>query len=623
MAIHKLPTANPARQTGKSPQRSSLAHTKPKPCAGPPPLPARDELEDSYSATAFADVMDHASRAMIARMTAGLSPAAMMLVWADWALHIGTSPGKQARLCEKAFRKILRFQLYALNCASNGGKAPQCIEPLSHDPRFTNEAWQTPPYNLMHQAFLLSQQWWHNATTGVRGVTAANERAAEFAARQYLDVLSPSNYLLTNPEALARTWEEQGQNLLRGAHHFQEDFERQIGSKQPVGAEAYKVGENLALTPGKIVFRNELIELIQYSPTTKTVHPEPILIVPAWIMKYYILDLRPENSMVKYLVDQGFTVFMISWKNPGPEDRNFGMDDYLHLGPMSALNVISDITKGQKIHGTGYCLGGTLLSIAAAAMARDGDSRLASVTFLASQSDFSEAGELMLFVNESEVTFLEDMMWEQGFLDSKQMAGAFQILRSNDLVWSKMLRTYLMGDRDPVNDLMAWNADATRMPYRMHSEYLRELFLNNELAIGKYHVDGRPVMLSDIRVPVFAVGTEKDHVAPWRSVYKIHALTDTDVTFLLTSGGHNAGVVSEPGHPGRHFRIHTSHHGDHHLSPDEWAVRADLIEGSWWEEWVSWLEGHSGKRTAPPYFKKNSNGANALQDAPGSYVMMM
>jgi len=585
-----------------------------------PPPPAED-LGDSFSSTAMRDVLDHSTRAMIARMTGGLAPAALGAMWADWAVHLASSPGKQGQLFEKAVKKSTRFRQYALNCAMTGGAGPCCIEPLAQDRRFRHEAWQQPPFNLMHQAFLLNQQWWHNATTDVRGVTKAHERAAEFTSRQVLDVFSPSNFPLTNPEVLAKTRDELGQNLVRGAQNLWEDLERTITSKPPSGMEAFKVGETLATSPGKVVYRNRLIELIQYQPTTAKVRPEPILITPAWIMKYYILDLSPENSLVRYLTAQGFTVFMISWKNPGPEDRELGMDDYRCLGPMAALDEIEKVTGSAKIHAVGYCLGGTLLSIVAAAMARDGDNRLVSITYFAAQSDFTEAGELMIFINESEVSFLEDMMWEQGFLDAKQMAGAFQLLRSNDLIWSRMLRTYLLGERDTVNDLMAWNADSTRLPYRMHSEYLRKLFLNNELSTGRYAVDGHPVALSDIRVPIFAVGTETDHVAPWRSAYKVHMQTDTDVTFVLTKGGHNAGVVSEPGHPRRHFRVHTSHHGDSYLPPDEWVAKADLKDGSWWPEWTTWLANHSGKSVAPPPIGAPGNG-QALPDAPGSYVMM-
>ncbi len=576
---------------------------------------------DPYAMTALGEVMDHASRAMIARMTGGLSPASLAEAWADWAIHLAASPGKQSQLWIKAWRKALRLQRHAVNCALHGGADEPCIEPLRQDRRFRDPAWQQPPFNLMYQSFLLTQQWWHNATTGVRGVTDQHERAVEFASRQFLDMLSPSNFLLTNPELIAQTRNEGGQNLVRGAQNFREDWERLIGGKRPPGTEDFRVGERVAATPGKVVYRNRLMELIQYEPAGDTVRPEPVLIVPAWIMKYYILDLSPQNSMVKYLTGQGYTVFMISWKNPGPEDRDLGMADYLELGPMRALDAVCAITGSDTTHSVGYCLGGTLLSIAAAAMAREDDERLASVTFFAAQSDFTEAGELMLFINESQISFLEDMMWDQGFLDANQMAGAFQILRSNDLVWSQVLNAYLKGERREMNDLMAWNADSTRMPYRMHSEYLRKLFLDNELAMGKYDVGGRPVSLSDIRAPVFAVGTETDHVAPWRSAYKVHTLTQTDVTFVLTKGGHNAGVVSEPGHPRRHYRVHSTINGDRYWSPEEWFRRADFREGSWWPEWAAWLDGHSGERVAPPPMGRPDAGYDVLGDAPGTYVL--
>ena len=424
------------------------------------------------------------------------------------------------------------------------GQSERCIEPLPQDRRFLADEWRAWPYNFIYQAFLLQQQWWHNATTDVHGVSKRHENMVEFASRQILDMFSPSNFVLTNPEVLRRTITSGGSNLLRGWRNVLEDWERTISGKKPVGAEQFVVGQTLATTPGKVVYRNQLIELIQYSPATSKVRPEPILIVPAWIMKYYILDLSPQNSLVKYLTDQGFTVFMISWMNPGPDDRDLGMQNYVDLGVTAAIEVINAVVPKQKLRTVGYCLGGTLLAMAAAAMARDGDDRLRSMTLLAAQTDFTEAGELMLFVDESQLAFLEDMMWEQGFLDSRQMAGAFQMLRSNDLVWSRLIHDYLMGGRQPMIDLMAWNADATRLPYRMHSEYLRQLFLNNDLAEGRLVVGDKPVALSDIHVPVFAVGTLGDHVAPWRSTYKINLHMDTEVTYLLTGGGHNAGKSS-------------------------------------------------------------------------------
>jgi polyhydroxyalkanoate synthase subunit PhaC len=433
-------------------------------------------------------------------------------------------------------------------------------------------------------------------------------------------VVSPSNFLLTNPEVLRRTLAESGQNLVRGAQYFLEDWERSIAGRRPVGTEAFVVGRDLAVTPGKVVYRNELIELIQYAPVTQKVRPEPVLIVPAWIMKYYILDLSPHNSLVRYLVENGFTVFLISWRNPTAEQRDLGMDDYRHLGVMAALEAITAICGERKVHACGYCLGGTLLTIAAAAMARDGDDRLKSMTLLASETDFTEPGELSLFMGESQVAYLEDMMWEQGYLDTRQMSGAFQLLRSNDLIWSRMVRQYLEGEREPMNDLMAWNADATRLPYRMHSEYLRRLFLRNELAQGQFPVEDRPIVLQDIRVPIFAVATVTDHVAPWRSVFKIHLLTDTTIDFVLTSGGHNAGIVSEPGRPGRVYQSARRRGDGRYIDPDTWRAAAPSIEGSWWPAWTKWLGDNSSPPIDPPAMGAAERGLPPLADAPGRYV---
>lgn len=560
--------------------------------------------------------VDRTFHAALARLTGGLSPAALRGAYFDWATHLAMAPGKQMELIDKATRKTLRLAGYGFRCCVQPGSAEPCIEPLPQDRRFAAPEWQDWPFNMIHQSFLLQQQWWHNATTHVNGVTKRHENVVEFASRQILDMMSPSNFVPTNPVVLRKTLESSGANLIQGLQNLVEDWERAASGRPPVGAEDFQVGRDVAVTPGKVVYRNHLIELIQYSPTTAQVRPEPVLIVPAWIMKYYILDLSPENSMVRYLVSQGFTVFMVSWRNPTAEDRHYGMDDYRRLGVMDPIKAVRAIVPGQKIHATGYCLGGTLLQIAAAAMAGDGDESLRSISLFAGQVDFKEAGELTLFINESQVDFLEDLMWHQGYLDTKQMAGAFQLLRSNDLVWSRWVTHYLMGEREPMSDLMAWNADATRMPFRMHSEYLRHLFLDNDLAEGRFKVEGRPIALSDIRAPVFALGTERDHVAPWRSVYKIHLLGNMEVTFALTSGGHNAGVVTEPGHPNRHYRVMTREGHDTYLDPDTWLKQAEHRQGSWWPAWVEWLEARSGDPVPPP-----AMGSPTLADAPGTYVM--
>jgi polyhydroxyalkanoate synthase len=576
---------------------------------------ARPEIDPPTSA-------DRLLHATMGRFTSAVSPASLGLAYADWALHLATSPGKWQQLAEKGLRKGVRLAVHAAE-SSGDPDCPLCIEPLPQDDRFRGEAWQRWPFKPIYQGFLLNQQWWHSATTGIGGVSAHHEQVVSFVARQLLDAMSPVNFVATNPEVLEATLREGGRNLVRGAMNFIADWERMAGGKPPPGAEAFRPGEGVALTKGQVVWRNRLIELIQYAPTTDRTWSEPILIVPAWIMKYYILDLSPGNSLVSYLVERGHTVFVISWHNPTAEDRDLGMDDYLRLGVLDALKAIEAIVPGRKVDALGYCLGGTLLSIAAAYLAREGRDVLNSVTLLAAQTDFTEAGELTLFIDESQLDYLEDIMWDQGYLDTRQMAGAFQLLRSKDLIWSRVVKDYLMGQRAfRIDlDLMAWNADATRMPFRMHSEYLRSLFLKNDLFEGRYRVDGRPVVLSDIRAPLFAVATEADHVAPWRSVYKINLVTDTDVVFLLTSGGHNAGIISEPGHKGRHFRVSRRRAGAAYIDPDTWFHSRASTEGSWWPVWADWLEGRSSGRGAPPPVGAPKRGYPPLGAAPGQYVL--
>jgi polyhydroxyalkanoate synthase len=382
----------------------------------------------------------------------------------------------------------------------------------------------------------------------------------------------------------------------------------------------FTVGGNLASTPGKVVFRDALMELIQYAPATATLGAEPVLIVPSWIMKYYILDLSSANSLILWLVRRGRTVFMISWRNPGSDLHDTSLEDYRALGVMAAVDAVRAICDDVKIHAAGYCLGGTLLSIAAAAMARDGDHRLASLSLFAAQTDFTEVGELQLLITEDQLDVLSDITHAQGYLDSAQVGGPSQSARSNDLVWDGEIREYLLGEHDAPAGLLAWNADSPRLPPRMHIEYLRRLLLHNDLAEGRYRVDGRQLTLTDLKLPMFVMGTERDQVARWRSVFKLHLLNDGELTFVLTSGGHNAGIVSEPGHENRHFRIRLRKAGAMTLTPDEWERDTLPTKGSWWPAWGEWLDAcSSGLAGGPP--PMGAPGFPPICDAPGPYVL--
>ena len=566
------------------------------------------------------ETMDRLGRAVTARLTQGVSPHALYGAWFDWASHLANAPGRMLELGLEAANIGARFARFATHSLSEEAEPP--FKPQLADRRFNDEAWKRPPFVLWQQAFLAQEAWWNSATREVRGMTGKNADRVAFITRQLLDLWSPSNVPWLNPVIIDRTRQESGANLVRGATNFQEDAWRALTMQPEPPADGLKVGKDLAITPGTVVYRNELMELIQYKPANGSVVAEPVLIVPAWIMKYYVLDLRPQNSLVRYLVERGLTVFMVSWRNPTAADRDITFNSYRTQGVMAALDAVTSIVPGRKVNAVGYCIGGTLLAIAAATMARDGDNRLGTITLLAAQTDFSEAGELMLFVDESQIAFLEDMMWDQGVLDTKQMAGAFKILRSNDLVWSKMMREYLLGERDRPIDLTTWNADQTRLPFRMHSQYLRGLFLENRLTAGRYAVEGKVIALKDIKAPMFVVGTETDHIAPWRSVYKVQLFTDNELTFVLTSGGHNAGIVSEPGHRGRHYVMATRKPGDRYIGSDTWLTRATQADGSWWPAWASWLEDHSDKeRVAPPAIGAASRGLVPLCPAPGVYVL--
>ena len=578
---------------------------------------------DTQHEGSYYETLDRSVQVAISRLSHGISPAALLLAFFDWYLHLAIHPAKQMQLVQLYEENFWHLVHQYLGHISGDPRGEYCVLTSPQDKRFIDKRWQEFPYNYIYESFLMAQQWWHDAAINVRGVSHHHEEVVDFTLRQILDMLSPSNSALTNPEIQEAALQQQGANFVKGWDNFIEDLSRIYANKPPIGSENFVIGKNIAVTPGKVIYRNRLIELIQYAPLTKKVCPEPVLITSAWIMKYYILDLTPKHSLVKYLLKKGHTVFCISWKNPKKKDHSLSMEDYLDFGIQSALDVISTIVPRQKIHLLGYCLGGTLAAISAATMARNNDNRLASLTLLAAQIDFNEPGELGLFIDESQIVFLENMMREKGYLDTNQMAGAFQLLRSNDLIWSRLIHDYLLGKRKPLTDLMAWNADATRLPYQMHSEYLRNLFLDNQLAEGKYLVKSKPISLTDITVPVFVVATERDHVSPWRSVFKINMLTSSDVTFALTSGGHNVGIVSMPvKKTKRYYRLSTLKESDRFIDANSWYQKTKPNNGSWWPAWEKWLTKRSGKMIKlPPKMGCEKKGYVPLENAPGTYVL--
>ena len=571
----------------------------------PPTRPLIPDADTETSHLASPADLDRLLHVWQSRFTGGRSPSTVALACLDWVAHAANAPFQTADLGRTAMANWARLMRTAM-----GQETPIAAQPGDH--RFADPAWQQRPYSLLTQAVLLGEEWWQSVVRSPGGVSPHNERMVAFTVRQWLDLISPSNFPLLNPEVIEATRTTGGRNFLAGFANYLRDR----AGATPSG---FTVGQDLAATPGKVVFRNTLIELIQYAPSTAKVAAEPVLIVPAWIMKYYILDLSPGNSLIRWLIAQGHTVFAISWRNPGADMRDTTLDDYRTQGVMAAIDAVQAICGDTKIHATGYCLGGTLLTIAAAAMARDNDLRLASLSLFAAQTDFTEAGELQLFITEDQLNFLGDIMKTQGYLSSEQMGGAFQMLQSNDLIWSHAIRDYMLGEHETPFDLMAWDADGTRLPARMHIEYLRRLYLHNELAEGRFPVAGRPLALDDIKLPMFVVGTERDHIAPWHSVFKLHLLNDGELTFVLTSGGHNAGIVSEPGHPHRHFRIRDRVEGAPTLGPDEWEQRTAPQDGSWWVEWNKWLDRRSGGQADPP--PMGAPGFTPICDAPGTYVL--
>ncbi len=498
-----------------------------------------------------------------------------------------------------------------------GETSQPVVQPTTEDRRFKDALWdENYVFDFIKQSYLLSARWLQGTVREVEGLDDKTARKVDFYTRQFVDAMAPSNFAMTNPEVLRETLETGGENLVKGLSNLLGDLERGKGKLQirMTDMAAFKVGENIAVTPGSVVYQNDLMQLLQYKPTTDEVAKAPLLIVPPWINKFYILDLREKNSFIKWAVAQGHTVFVISWVNPDSELADATFADYMTKGPLAALDAIEAATGERLVNIIGYCLGGTLTASTLAYMAVKNDKRIASATFFTTMVDFEEAGELSVFIDEEQLAALEEKMHERGYLEGSDMATTFNMLRANDLIWSFVVNNYLMGKEPFPFDLLYWNADSTRMPAAMHSFYLRQMYQENRLSRGKVKLLGTKIDLTKIDVPVFILSTREDHIAPWKSTYAATQLYAGPTTFCLAASGHIAGVVNPPA-AGKYC-----HWVNDKLprKPEQWLETATQKPGSWWPLWDEWAKGHGGG-TVPARTPGDGKLA-VIEAAPGSYV---
>jgi polyhydroxyalkanoate synthase len=487
------------------------------------------------------------------------------------------------------------------------------------DKRFSDLEWEANPYyQTLKESYLLASEYLLDEVEETDGQDTDEQRRLKFHLRQFMDAMAPVNFLLTNPAALRRIAETGGTSLAEGTRNLLADLRE--GRLSMTDTTAFELGKNIAVTPGKVVYRNELIELIQYEPRAQQVYEVPILFIPPWINKYYILDLQPKNSMVNYLLEQGFQVFMISWKNPDASMEDTKFEDYMTKGPLAAAEVVKDITGSEKINPVGYCVGGTLLAVTLAYLAvGDDENPFNASTFMVALQDFTDVGETAVFIDEPQVEFMEQQMMERGYLDNRKMANMFNLLRSSELIWSNVVNNYLLGQKPPAFDLLYWNADGTRMARDAHSFYLRNTYLENNLVKpDKVQIKGRPIDLGKIEGETYAVGAERDHIVPWYSAWKIGQLTSAKTRFALANSGHIAGMINPPSRgKGKHW-VNESGDAGAAITAEEWRKNATEHEGSWWEDWTNWLEPRSGEKVSPP--QVGSEDYPPIENAPGTYV---
>jgi polyhydroxyalkanoate synthase subunit PhaC len=530
------------------------------------------------------------------------------------------NPAQLAEAQAELWQNYLGLWQHALTRSAGGATEP-LVAPERGDKRFRDEAWaENGVFDLIKQSYLVTSKWLLQTVRGVEGLDDKTAQKVDFYTRQFVDAVAPSNFVLTNPTALQATLDSNGENLVRGFENLLEDLERGDGKLQikMTDRNAFEPGRNIATAPGSVIFQNELLQLIQFEPTTRRVHKRPLLIVPPWINKYYILDLRPENSFIKWAVDAGYTVFVASWANPDARLAEREFEDYMVEGPLAALDAIEQATGEREVSAIGYCIGGTLMAATLAYMAANDNRRITSCTFFATQVDFSDPGELSVFIDERQISSLEDLMErEGGLLDGAHMATTFNMLRANDLIWSYVVNNYLLGKEPPPFDLLYWNSDTTRMPMRMHSYYLRNMYLHNMLATpGALTMKGTPIDLTLVDIPIYLQAGKEDHIAPAESVFKGTRHYSGDVRFMLAGSGHIAGVIN---HPDAHKYQHwTNDSGKSYDSMPDWLSDATEHPGSWWGDWDAWLAPQSGPQVAAR--KPGARGLPVIEAAPGSYV---
>ncbi len=547
-------------------------------------------------------------------------PAVVSKAFLELAQQLATDPVKMVETQTKLWNDYA--ELWQATAKRMSGEETEPVaQPKQGDKRFHDEAWSDQVvFDFIKQSYLLTSDWMQKAVRDVDGLDEKTAQKVQFYTRQWIDALSPSNFVATNPVVLRKTAESGGENLLDGMENLLSDLEKGRGELRisMTDEDAFSLGENIASTPGKIVYEDDLMQLIQYEPTTKKVRAVPLLVVPPWINKFYVLDLQPGNSFIKWAVDQGNTVFVISWVNPDAKLSEKTFDDYMLEGPIAALGAIEKATGQKKANIVGYCIGGTLVASTLAYMAAKKDNRIKSATFLTTMVDFSHPGELGVFIDEEQLDLMEEHMRQKGYLDGSHMSTVFNMMRDNDLIWSFVVNNYLMGRRPLPFDLLYWNSDSTRMPVMMHNFYLRNMYLKNKLVEpGEISLGGEPIDLTKINTPVYILSTRDDHIAPWQSTYVATNLYSGPIRFVLSASGHIAGVVNPPHKDKYCYWTNSKIPKD----PEKWFEAAKHHDGSWWPDWDKWLKKHAGSNDV----KARQPGGGKLkpiEDAPGSYVKM-